>query len=153
LEISLVLYFTGASRESAAIIQHQSESVGQGGEALASMHRLKANAIQMKQALLFGDIAAFAALLEDGWQAKKLTSSAVSNPEIDELYNGALRHGAVAGKISGAGGGGFFMFFADPVRRPELIRFLERHPRGSVQTCRFTNDGVSTWRSRDVSKK
>ena len=148
LESSMVLFFTGASRESAAIIQQQSESVGSGGDALEGMHVLKANAVRMKQALLLGDIGGVAALLEEGWQAKKRTSSVVSNPHIDEVYAGALRHGALAGKISGAGGGGFFAFIADPVRRPELIRYLSQLQQGSVEICRFTSDGVATWRKR-----
>jgi len=148
LETSLVLFFTGASRESATIIRQQSESVGLGGDPLEAMHNLKANAIQMKQALLLGDIHGVAALLEEGWEAKKRTSPAVSSPQIDELYAGARSHGALAGKISGAGGGGFFAFIADPVRRPELIRYLSQHPEGSVEVCRFTSDGVATWRAR-----
>ena len=146
LEASLVLFFTGASRESATIIRQQSQNVGYGGDALEGMHKLKATAIQMKQAVLFGDIPAIAALLEEGWQAKKRTSSAVSNSDIDDIYDGARRNGALAGKISGAGGGGFFMFLADPTRRPELIRHLSRHPAGSVEVFRFTSDGVATWR-------
>ena len=148
LEASLVLFFTGASRESAVIIREQSENVGHGGGALDGMHRLKAQAIHMKQAVLFGDIPAMAALLEEGWEAKKQTAHAVTNSEIDDIYEGALRNGALAGKISGAGGGGFFMFLADPLRRAELIRHLSRHPTGAVEMCRFTTDGVATWRTR-----
>jgi D-glycero-alpha-D-manno-heptose-7-phosphate kinase len=146
LETSLVLFYTGASRESAKIIRDQSENIGLGGEAMEGMHRLKASAIRMKEAVLFGDIAAVAALLREGWEAKKQTSSAVTNPEMDALYEEALRHGAMAGKLSGAGGGGFFMFLADPIRRPELIRRLSRHPSGRVEVFRFTGEGVSTWR-------
>jgi len=148
LETSIVLFFTGASRESAHIIRHQSESVASGGDALDGMHELKANAIKMKQALLFGDIPRVASLLEEGWEAKKRTSSVVSNTQIDEFYDGARRHGALAGKISGAGGGGFFAFIADATRRPELIRYLSQFSQASVEVCRFTSDGVETWRAR-----
>ena len=151
-EASLVLFFTGASRESSAIIRQQSENVGLGGDALEGMHRLKENAVRMKQALLFGDMPGVAALIEEGWKAKKRTSTAVTNPEMDEIHDAARRHGALAGKLSGAGGGGFFMFVADPARRPELVRHLALDGRGSVEVCRFTNDGVSTWRTRDARR-
>jgi D-glycero-alpha-D-manno-heptose-7-phosphate kinase len=151
-EASLVLFFTGASRESSAIIRQQAENVGLGGDALEGMHRLKENAVRMKQALLFGDMPGVAALIEEGWKAKKRTSNAVTNPEMDEIHDAARRHGALAGKLSGAGGGGFFMFVADPARRPELVRHLALDGRGSVEVCRFTNDGVSTWRTRDARR-
>lgn len=148
LEASLVLFFTGASRESSAIIEKQSANVSIGGGALDAMHELKDNAVRMKQALLLGDMPNLATLLEEGWQAKKRTSPAVANSEIDQIYEIARANGAQAGKISGAGGGGFFMFIADPVHRPQLIKRLSQIPTGSVEVCRFTSDGVATWRSR-----
>jgi D-glycero-alpha-D-manno-heptose-7-phosphate kinase len=146
LETSMVLFFTGASRDSAAIIEKQSTNVAIGGSALEAMHDLKTNAVLMKQALLLGDIHRLADLLELGWTAKKRTSPAVANAEIDAIYDVARANGAMAGKISGAGGGGFFMFIADPIRRPELVRRLAQIPNGSVEVCRFTSDGVATWR-------
>ncbi|MDR3509859.1 MAG: dehydrogenase [Caulobacteraceae bacterium] len=147
LEASLVLFFTGASRESAVIIDNQTAAVAAGGAPLEAMHQLKADAIAMKEALLFGRIGAMAELLEHSWTAKKLTSSAVSNPRINRIYEAAKGHGAIAGKVSGAGGGGFMMFLVDPVRRPELIEKLRMEEDGYPIICGFSYAGARTWRT------
>ena len=146
LEASLVLYYTGASRESATIIDNQTNAVAAGGATLDAMHQLKTEATQMKEALLFGDLDRMADILERGWQAKKKTSTAVSNPLIERLFALAMASGARAGKVSGAGGGGFMIFLVDPSRRANLIRALEADDAGQVEPCRFTEDGAMAWR-------
>lgn len=147
LESSMLLYHTGASRASARIIDAQSASVIAGGASLEAMHNVKAEAVMMKEALLLGRVEQIAAILRRGWEAKKATSPAVSNPEIEDVFEVAERHGALAGKVSGAGGGGFMLFVVPPEKKPGLGRALSALQRGTVTSCRFTREGVHVWRA------
>jgi D-glycero-alpha-D-manno-heptose-7-phosphate kinase len=148
LESSLILLFTGASRESAAIISHQSETVSAGGKSLEAMFQLKREATEMKEALLFGQIGDIAKVLRSGWEAKKATSDAVTTTEIDRLFELAMSAGALAGKVSGAGGGGFMMFLAEPERHASVVAAL-RQATGQYPTgARFTQSGSRTWRPK-----
>lgn len=145
LEASTVLFYTGQSRESARIIEQQIEaSKDRASASLAAMFELKKDAMAMKEAILRGDLTAYAQVLARGWQAKKRLAQSVTNPEIDRIYDEALAAGALAGKISGAGGGGFFMFFVPPQRRMAVIRCLQQH-RGQVMNFHFTPVGVQSW--------
>ncbi|GHV82274.1 dehydrogenase [Spirochaetia bacterium] len=145
LENSLVLYYTGVSRESASIIERQIEGTLSGKkESLDSMHELKNQAVKMKEAILKGDFAQFSRCLAEGWAAKKHAASGISNPFIDELYEYALKNGAESAKISGAGGGGFMMFFCNPCARMQLIRALKKRD-GVVLTPSFTEIGTQAW--------
>jgi D-glycero-alpha-D-manno-heptose-7-phosphate kinase len=146
LESSLVLFFTGVSRESANIIRQQVENVKTGDrDSLAAMHALKAEAVHMKEAVLKGDFEALAAAMRKSWEAKKRMAQLISNPKINEIYEAAIREGARAGKVSGAGGGGFMMFIVDPARRPQVIRCLSEFS-SSVSTCMFVEQGAHSWR-------
>jgi D-glycero-alpha-D-manno-heptose-7-phosphate kinase len=144
LEESLVLVFTGASRQSAEIINTQMKSVSTGGDSLQAMHDLKAEAVAMKEALLFGRVQEMAAILTRGWLAKKATSSAVSNPLVESIFEKAFKAGALAGKVSGAGGGGFMMFMVDPKRRSQVMSCLAEEGL-SVSGARFTTEGCVSW--------
>jgi D-glycero-alpha-D-manno-heptose-7-phosphate kinase len=93
-----------------------------------------------------GDIPGFADSLLRGWEAKKRLASRISNPTIERAYHVAESHGMVAGKVSGAGGGGFLMMIVDPRRRIEVAHTLERVCGGSVAPCLFTEGGAVTWR-------
>ncbi len=147
LEASLVLVSTGASRQSDAVISSQAKSVAAGGRPLEAMHQLKAEAFAMKEALLLGEVREMAAVLQRGWEAKKSTAAAVSTPLIEEIYETALSAGALAGKVSGAGGGGFVMFLVNPDRRATVIGALSR--RGIVTaSARFTEGGCAIWEPR-----
>ena len=146
LEAMLVLYFTGISRESAKIITQQSESLHSGHEAsLEAMHELKRDAYIMKDALLHNDLRAFSETLGRSWDAKKRTAAGITNDEINRIFNLALSAGAYAGKVSGAGGGGFLFFTVAPELRPRLLRVLAREP-GLTMTCNFTEGGAQAWR-------
>jgi D-glycero-alpha-D-manno-heptose-7-phosphate kinase len=146
LEASLVLYFTGVSRSSARIIDEQSRNITEGrDDPLAAMHRLKVEAVEMKEALLRGDLERLAAVMQSGWEAKKRTAHSISNPDIDALERLAVAAGARATKISGAGGGGFMMFLCDPSDRVALVRALAQQG-GTVFDSRFTYDGATSWR-------
>jgi D-glycero-alpha-D-manno-heptose-7-phosphate kinase len=145
LEASLVLYYTGVSRESANIIKEQIEHTQKGdSKNIESMHELKKQAVFMKEALLKGDFKGFSNCLLNGWLAKKNAAASISNPFLEELYQYAVDHGAESAKISGAGGGGFMMIYCDPCRRIGLIRALKEKP-GMVLTPSFTEIGTQAW--------
>ncbi len=146
LEASLVLFFTGVSRESARIIADQSGNLKAGeANALEAMHGIKREALVMKECLLRGDFEGLVNSLRLGWENKKRSSKSVSNPYIDEIYDAALAAGAIAGKISGAGGGGFMLFFVPTERRMDVIQALSRL-NGQVSNCHFTKNGSQAWR-------
>lgn len=146
LESSLVLYFTGVSRESAHIIADQSSNVKSGAaDALEAMHGIKREALAMKECLLRGDFAGLVESMRLGWENKKRSAKTVSNPHIDAIYDAAIQAGALAGKVSGAGGGGFMWFFVPTERRMDVIRTLNGFG-GQVSNCHFTKHGTQAWR-------
>jgi D-glycero-alpha-D-manno-heptose-7-phosphate kinase len=146
LEASLLLFFGGVSRDSARIIDEQSANVRkQDTTAVEAMHALKLEAVAMKENLLKGDFDGLVESMEAGWQAKKRMARSISNPEIEEIYELSRKAGARAGKISGAGGGGFMMLLVEPVRRMEVMRSLQQR-RGQIYTCHFTKYGTQGWK-------
>lgn len=147
LEASLLLYFGGVSRNSADVIAEQQSNVLRGdNRALEATHAMRKEAEAMKDHLLTGDIEGVAASLREGWEAKKSIASTVTNPAIEDAYEVALEHGMLAGKVSGAGGGGFMMLIVDPTRRLELERSLTAECGGHIMTCHFTEYGAESWR-------
>lgn len=146
LEASLLLYFSGVSRDSARIIDEQTSNVkAKDSGAIEAMHALKQEALAMKECLLKGDFDGLVESMEAGWQAKKRMASSISNPQIEASYELAKQAGMRAGKISGAGGGGFMMLLVDPVRRMEVIRALAA-TNGQVFNCHFTEIGTQGWK-------
>lgn len=146
LEASLVLYFTGVSRESAKIIDEQARNAREERTvSMEAMFKLKEEAIQMKEALLKGDLNRFASVMQSGWEAKKRMANSITNPMIDDLEALALRNGARATKVSGAGGGGFMMFVCDPADRIPLLRALTGAG-GVIYDTHFSSSGASSWR-------
>ena len=146
LETSLVLFNSGVSRSSARIIKEQTDNlVHHSGTTLDAMHAIKADAFRMKECLLKGDFDAFAACMRETWDAKKRLADNVSSKPIDQTVEAALAAGARAGKISGAGGGGFLTFLVIPERRVDVIRALRRQD-GQVMTCHFTRHGTEGWK-------
>lgn len=146
MEASLVLFYTGVSRESAKIIKDQSNNVkAESVDALEAMHGIKREALVMKECLLRGDFEGIVGSMQQGWEDKKRSAKTVSNPLIDEIYNATIGAGALAGKVSGAGGGGFMMFFVPTERRMDVIRTLNQFD-GQVSNCHFTKYGTQAWR-------
>ena len=146
LEASLLLYFGGVSRDSAKIIDEQADNVKRNDPtAIDAMHTLKDEAVAMKESLLKGDFGQLVDSLNAGWEAKKRMAMSISNAQIEEVYEIARKAGMRAGKISGAGGGGFMMMLVDPVRRMEVMRALEQLP-GQADTCHFTKYGTEGWK-------
>lgn len=146
LEASLVLFFTGVSRESAKIIADQSANVSSGAlDALEAMHGIKDEALVMKECLLRGDFQGLVESMRQGWENKKRSAKTVSNPHIDAIYDAAIKAGALAGKVSGAGGGGFMLFFVPTEKRMDVVRALNKFE-GQVSNCHFTKHGTQAWR-------
>ena len=145
LESSILLYYTGVSRDSSKIINDQMKGAREKkAKPIKAMHELKEAALQMKKAVLKGDLELFAKCLRDGWESKKKTSPVISRPEIDEVYNFIMKNGGKAAKISGAGGGGFFMIYCDPLKRPMLIEML-KGKKGKTMTVKFSHEGAQSW--------
>jgi len=147
LEGSLVLFYTGQSRESAAIIAEEATNVHRGNDdAIAAMHSTKAEAFRMKDALLRGNIARIGEVMQAAWDAKKRMAKSISNDRIERFYDVARRAGAYCGKVTGAGGGGFMMFLVDVTRRCAVIQALEELGEGKVLGCHFRSEGAEAWR-------
>lgn len=144
-ESSLVICFSGQSRESADIIKQQVGGLKQMNDAtIAAMHDIKQDAHLMKVDILSGNIQGMAAVLRSSWLSKKRTASSVSNSNVERLLDIAIENGAWAGKVSGAGGGGFIMLLTDPERRFGLIRKLNQEG-GDASAVKLTFDGAEAW--------
>ncbi len=126
LENNLMLFFTGATRAASSILHAQkTSSEKKDPRVLDALHAVKAMAFQAKDYLERGDLSRFGALLDAGWQHKKKFASGVSNALIDECYDLARQNGALGGKVTGAGGGGFLMIYAEPEFQPAVTQALE----------------------------
>lgn len=146
LEASMLLYFTGRSRSSAAIIDEQQKNTQQGNnDAIEAMHKIKQSAIDTKLALLKGDIDAFADILREAWENKKRMANNITNSVIQQAMDVAMRAGAKAGKVSGAGGGGFIMFVVEPTRKKEVEEALKQLD-GFVMPFNFSDGGAHGWK-------
>jgi D-glycero-alpha-D-manno-heptose-7-phosphate kinase len=147
LEASLLLFYSGVSRESAKIIEEQSKGVTEGESvAIEAMHGIKREALVMKECLLRGDFGGVVTSMQEGWKNKKQSSKAVSNDQLDRVFAAAIESGARAGKVSGAGGGGFILFFVPTERRMDVVRTLQECG-GYVTNCHFTKHGSRAWRA------
>ncbi len=145
LENNLVLYFTSTSRESAAIINEQVKNVHEKKEkSIEAMHQLKEQARMMKEALLQGDLNKIGLLLDYGFEQKRNMAANISNSTIEKLYTAAKAAGATGGKISGAGGGGFMIFYCPGNTRYAVIKTLNSFG-GVVRDYSFTKYGLTTW--------
>ena len=146
LETSLVTCFSGVTRRSGDIIaEQQRRMVAHTDPAIDSLHELKSDAMEMKDALLRGQIPRMARLLNKSWEAKKRTAAGISTDTIESLYDRAFAEGAIGGKVSGAGGGGFMMFIVPPERRIAVIRGLNALG-GTASGVHLTAMGAESWR-------
>jgi D-glycero-alpha-D-manno-heptose-7-phosphate kinase len=146
LEASMILYYTGASRSSAKIIDEQKKNTTSGNSiAIEAMHRIKQSSVDMKEAILKGDISKFARILGSGWDDKKKMAHSISNSHIDSIFEVALAAGAITGKVSGAGGGGFIMFVVDPIDKVRVVKKLNSLD-GRVVDFQFSEGGCHGWK-------
>lgn len=142
LEENLLLFFTGATHQSTTILEEQERSTREDrGRALESLHIIAALAERMRGTLEDGDLHTFGTLLDAGWQAKKQISGKISSEQIDALYETAKEYGAVGGKITGAGGGGFMLLYCE---RPEqeAVRRALAEAGAREMTFRFDSKGA-----------
>lgn len=145
LEFNLLLYYTGTSRESANIIDIQRSNFSEGAEAaVQAAHGLKEQALRMKEALLRGQLYEIGQILDYGWEQKKRMASGISNTRIDDIYAAARAAGAIGGKISGAGGGGFFTIYCPGSTRFNVQKALEPYG-GQFLPYQFTDEGMISW--------
>lgn len=144
MENSIVLYYTGTSRDSGKIIEEQTKST-KNEKSLDAMFKIKEQTAKMKECILKGDFDGIADCLHQNWIEKKKTASVISNPKIEETYEFIMSHGGKAAKISGAGGGGFMIIWCDPQKRYELIHALKNRQEGKTKVVDFVEVGTQAW--------
>ncbi len=126
LEQRLLLFFTGSSRDSTTILKQQRKATeDQDSAVLQALHTIKHVAIEMQACLEQGDLEAFARLLDYSWQEKRRLAPGLTTAFIDECYQLALHTGAAAGKITGAGGGGFLLLYCQESKQEAVTSALE----------------------------
>ena len=147
LESSLLLYFTGISRDSEKIIEEQTKNISKKSlQQLNAMHFIKAETLVMKKALLTGNFQVIIDSMKKSWGMKKKVAKKISNSHLDMVYKKAIKSGALAGRISGAGGGGFMLFYVPLESRQKVKNTLTRLG-GVVSNCHFTANGCEVWRA------
>ena len=149
LHYQLLLGNTGKTRDSSNIIHSQTQGYLQGNEQVVdALERTKHLAREMKDALLCGQIRRIGELLNEAWTYKKRFTTQISNERIDRIYDTALANGAVGGKISGAGGGGFMFFICEYDRKHTVANELSKLG-VDIVNYNFDKYGLQTWRYAD----
>lgn len=138
LERNLMMFYTGNTRSANGILAEQKKNISS-ADKTQNLIRMCALAEDMRKSLQGNDLSAFGEILNAGWQLKKELASGISNPAIDEAYALALQNGAVGGKLLGAGGGGFLLFYCPQERQEELRQALPL----KQFDFRFERDGTS----------
>jgi D-glycero-alpha-D-manno-heptose-7-phosphate kinase len=142
LESNILLFYTGIERKASDILRVQNEKSQKDDAAtLEHLHRIKAIGLETRTILEGGKIDGFGEMLDLHWQAKRNLSEKISDPFIDECYDLAMKHGATGGKIMGAGGGGFFLFYC-PERKGALIEVMTEKAGLSFMPCKFDLEGA-----------
>ena len=145
LSYRLLLCYTGTTHYSGDIIAKQQQDYRQGrGDTVRSLDETRRLAVEMKNELLRGNIDGMGRLLNEGWELKKRFTEGISTPQIDHLYERARQAGALGGKLTGAGGGGYLLLFCDFARRAEVAKAVTDSG-GRVADFRFELEGVQTW--------
>lgn len=140
LEDNILLFFTGYSRSASGILKDQKEKTqSSNDDMLKNLHFVKELGYRSKEALESGSVTQFGELMHEHWEHKKRRSRGMSNPQIDEWYELGVRNGAVGGKLVGAGGGGFLMFYAN-----ERNKLRHAMARAGLEEVRFGFDFEGT---------
>lgn len=147
LEESLVLCDTGIGHHSGNIHEDQKETMSSSNIKKLVSANVKLT-YTIRKHLLRGDLEKFGECLDAGWQIKRNFSSMISNNHIDAIYNGAMENGASGGKLLGAGGGGYFVFYVRPFKKFQLLNYL-KSKNLTIQKFRFEPEGLKTWCRRD----
>jgi D-glycero-alpha-D-manno-heptose-7-phosphate kinase len=147
LEYRSVLAYVGGSHFSAHIIDKQASNIASANkQALGATHELRGIAYEMKNALLTDKISLFGRLLDRAWECKKLMADGITNERIDGFYEKARKAGALGGKVTGAGGGGFMYFICEEEKRFAVYEALGKAGAEPMKFA-FTHEGVRSWRS------
>lgn len=149
LEKNLVLIQVEKRKEGGYIISDQKKNLEKKKEKTwEGMHKTKKLAKETKYALLRGDLTKFGKLLDTAWEEKKKFSKLISNKHIDELYETAKKHGAIGGKITGAGGGGHMFFYCKPDTELSVANALEKKGAKIIQFS-FDFEGTQVWDAKN----
>lgn len=145
LQFNLILYYTDTSRESAKIIETQAGNAkAKKDKPVQAMHAVKEQAFLMKEALLKDELHKIGEILSVSWENKKKMAAGITNELINDIYSTAIEAGATGGKISGAGGGGFMIFYAEEANRYNVIKALGKFG-GQAKRYEFSKEGLTTW--------
>jgi D-glycero-alpha-D-manno-heptose-7-phosphate kinase len=121
LQDNLMLFFTGVSHDSWSILKQQDKDTRtSGSKSLDALHNIKQNGLRMRSALEQGNLQDFGSMLDEAWQQKKQVTQGISSERIDHLYSLARASGALGGKITGAGGGGFLLLYCEAEHQPRV---------------------------------
>jgi D-glycero-alpha-D-manno-heptose-7-phosphate kinase len=142
LEGNIVLFFTGKKRSASEILSEQDKKSKQNDkEMIQNLHQIKEIGLETRKYLEKGQVDMLGELLHMHWEMKKKRSQKISDPFIDECYEVARKNGAAGGKLIGAGGGGFLMFYCQNNHKPKLIEAMQKmHLRW--ERFRFDFDGA-----------
>ncbi|MEO9532903.1 MAG: hypothetical protein ABJG68_15230 [Crocinitomicaceae bacterium] len=145
LEFNLILYYNKVKRESAKIIEAQMRNVKEKKTpSIEATHLVKKEAFFMKDELLAGRSSEIGAILNRSWENKKRMADGITNADIDKAYEAAMQAGALGGKISGAGGGGFMLFYTESENRSEVTDALTNLG-GEIIHFQFVSQGLESW--------
>ena len=140
LEDNLLLFFTGFARSAGSILRDQdSRTTADDADMLTHLHQVKDLGLRSRRALESGRLDEFGDLMHEHWEHKKMRSGGMSNPQVDEWYELARRNGAIGGKLVGAGGGGFLLFYAE-----RHVALREAMKKAGLQELRFRFDFEGT---------
>lgn len=145
LSNNIVLFYTKTSHDSGQIIgKQQANVISKNVKSIEAMHKIKEQAVWMKEALLKGELNRMGAVLNQGWEYKRQMADGISTDLFEQIYDIAIQSGASGGKISGAGGGGFIFFYCPENTSYDVIEALRIF---GCEACRFefTKDGLKTW--------
>jgi D-glycero-alpha-D-manno-heptose-7-phosphate kinase len=128
LEKNLLLFYTGEQRATGEVLEDQKRVVESSQEKFRNLSRMSDLAYEMRELLVAGDLEGFARVMDEGWELKRTLSGRISNGKIDDYYDRALKNGARGGKLLGAGGGGFLLFYSEPENQEQLRKALSDLP-------------------------
>lgn len=151
LEESLILCYTRTTHDSGLIHSDQKQT----SKSIDIKKRIKSNvdlAYEMKDYLLRGNLFKFGKCIDKAWKYKRSFSSHISNDYLDEIYKGAMNNGAIGGKLLGAGGGGYFLFYAPSKNRIKLKNWIKKNNLDFVPFI-FENKGLKSWKVKEKLKK
>jgi D-glycero-alpha-D-manno-heptose-7-phosphate kinase len=142
LEDGLMMFFTGQTRSASAILKDQDDrSKKKDTSVIDNLHYTKDLGVRSLQALERGELTTYGKLMHEHWEHKKKRSGGMSNPDIDKWYDVAMKNGAIGGKLIGAGGGGFLMFYTEDKKR---VRHAMLETGLSEVRVRFDFEGAKT---------